>query len=281
MSRRTHHLVAAIALLAADCCSLRLPASLRTGTHLARHHHQRWRGPAMMVKGDTTGRGFGAQASPPPSPVSSKKRSKSTAAAAPSAADSPSLEDGNLAAEARGRQMLEQMRESAGSTVDPFSPLKKTATLTPAELEPLDPEAGVMPTEVSDRMLRRVVPFAGVPIVGGVLVFVGFWYANTQLQMDLPPTIVAYATQAMLVLSFAGITWGVMSTSWDEDAEQSLLGTENVMRNVNLMRGAEEERIAGAKEFAELQDAAKEGIIMNSAAAAKRAKEAAQREANQ
>ena len=34
--------------------------------------------------------------------------------------------------------------------------------------------------------------------------------------------------QAMLILSFAGITWGVLSTSWDEEVEGSLLGVELV-----------------------------------------------------
>ena len=48
-------------------------------------------------------------------------------------------------------------------------------------------------------------------------------FATTQLELDVPPTIVAYATQAMLLLSFGGITYGVMSTQLDEEAEQALL----------------------------------------------------------
>ena len=49
------------------------------------------------------------------------------------------------------------------------------------------------------RRQHGIIPFAGIPLVLGVVVFVGFWYANTQLERDLPPTIVAYATQALLL----------------------------------------------------------------------------------
>jgi len=126
-----------------------------------------------------------------------------------------------------------------------------------------------MPQVVSDRMLRRVVPFAGLPIFGAVVVFAGFYYANTQLELDLPPHSVAYITQALVLLSFAGITWGVMSTSWDEEVEGSWLGAEQVGRNFDLMRGGEAARREEARvEFAE-DDAAKDGVVMNRAQLAK------------
>ena len=107
----------------------------------------------------------------------------------------------------------------------------------------MDPTAGVMPEAVSNRMLSRVVPFASVGVVGAMLVFAAFYFLRTQLDLDVPPMVVAYASGAMLLLSFAGITYGVMSTSLDEDADQSLLGTENLQRNLNIMRGVEAERI--------------------------------------
>ena len=126
-----------------------------------------------------------------------------------------------------------------------------------------------MPEAVADRMLPRIVASAGIPIVLAVFVFIGFWFANTQLQMDLPPTIVAYATQALLLLSFAGITFGVMSTNLDEDADQSLLGTENLQRNIDVMRGAQNARISEAELDQEERDALADGVILSQAAAAK------------
>lgn len=126
----------------------------------------------------------------------------------------------------------------------------------------MDPTAGVMPEVVSQRMLRRVVPFAALPVFGGVLTFGAFYYANVQLELDVPPTIVAYATQALLLLSFAGITYGVMSTSWDEEVDGTLLGTENLKRNFDLMRGTESARQAEAKLANEEAEAEEEGILL-------------------
>ena len=80
----------------------------------------------------------------------------------------------------------------------------------------------------------------------------------------------AYATQAMLLLSFGGITYGVMSTNLEEDADQTLLGADNVKKNLNIMRGVEDERIAETKEFEEMLDAKDRGIVTSVAEAKKR-----------
>lgn len=218
------------------------------------------------------GKGFGSASTPPPK----KKKVKNAAAvaaraaaqrsaqgiaptptptASPSDPDDPSV----LTAEERGRRALEAMRRSSGS--DPSVQLKKPGmNLTPEELAP-EPDS-VMPPAVADRMLKRIIPFAALPVVGGVVLFGAFYYANVQMELDVPPTIVAYATQAMLLLSFAGITYGVMSTQLDEDAEQTALGVDNVKRNLDIMRGVEDERIAETKEYEDMLDAQKQGIIM-------------------
>jgi len=154
------------------------------------------------------------------------------------------------------------MRQDAGS--EPI--LKRDnvpMVLTEEELTPIDPTEGVMPEAVADRMLARIIPFALGPIVLGIFVFIGFFIANTQLNLDLPPQIVAYATQACLLLSFAGITFGVMSTELEEDAEQTMLGLDNVQKNVDNMRGVEDTRIMETKLDLEELDAAASGIMLN------------------
>jgi len=201
------------------------------------------------------------------------------------------------AAAARGRSALEAMRQAAGADPDEArrgrAALRQTA-YTAEEMSPVDPSAGVMPEVVSNRMLSRVVPFAGLPVFGSFLVFVGAYYANTQLDLDVPPQaparpafllpappsprhfsratpsplppprqVIAYATQACFALSFAGITWGVLSTSWDEETEGSLLGTEQVGRNVAMMRdGMARGRAAAEEENAEIE-AADDGVLMS------------------
>lgn len=220
--------------------------------------------------GSTTGRGFGGGGMATGKAGKDAKGSKASKSTAESSS-SPSVSmasavtgagvgNDRRGAEERGRAIMEQMRKDAGQPADPFK--KKGLALTPEELAPLDPTTGVMPEVVSQRMLKRVVPFAGLPVFGGLLTFVGFYYANTQLELDLPPQIVAFTTQALLLLSFAGITYGVMSTSWDENEEGSLLGWENVGPNIASMQGQEMDRIAEAKRDAEEFDAEKAGIRM-------------------
>jgi len=230
----------------------------------------RWR---CAADDSTTGKGFGSKKAGIER-VGKSKKSKKQQLAAPAApavvgADFDDADlGGRSAAEARGRQMMEQMRQEAGA--QPANPFKKKVTgpaLTPEELAPMDPTVGVMPEVVSQRMLRRVVPFAGLPVFGGIVTFAGFYYANTQLELDLPPQIVAYATQALLLLSFAGITYGVMSTSWDEDEEGSLLGFENVRPNMAAMQGTDMARMAEAKRDNEEAEAEEAGIAMGKRAA--------------
>ena len=89
-------------------------------------------------------------------------------------------------------------------------------------------------------------------------------------RMDLPPQIVAYATQACLLLSFAGITFGVMSTNLEEGGEQEMLGLGNVQKSLDNMRGVEDARIAETKMDIELDEALADGVILSQSAKDKR-----------
>ena len=220
-------------------------------------------------------KGFGSASAAAPKKKKKKKNSSvampsvaADASAPPPAAPTASATTTNESMEARGRAMLEQMRQEAGSA--PVSAKRDKMVLTEEELTPINPDEGVMPQEVADRMLARIIPFAAAPIVLAVFVFAGFWYANTQLMMDLPPQIVAYATQACLLLSFAGITFGVMSTNLEEGGEQQMLGLDNVQKSLDNMRGVEDARIAETKRDIELDDALADGVILSQAAKKKR-----------
>lgn len=223
---------------------------------------------AKSKRSATAGRGFGAPS--PQEPRSSKPTSSPPGvkavppSAQPTTLPSAAIDDSRTASEARGRAALDRLRQEGGSSASP--PTERKMVLTPEELEPVSPDAGVMPQAVSDRMLRRVVPFAGLPVAGSVVLFGGFWFANTQLGYDLPPSIVAYSTQALLLLSFAGITYGVMSTSWDEGDEGSLLGFTEAARNTKMALGDAKAAQAEAKAGYMEADAAAEGVYMSKAA---------------
>ena len=184
-----------------------------------------------------------------------------------------SRKDTKEAAEDRGRRLLEEMRAKDSLQRKEFGETNRKERIGPFVYEkdpsspieqPVDPTEGVMPEVVSNRIVQRVLVFAGVPIGLGVVSFVGFFIATTQLGVDILPQVVAYSTQALLLLSFAGISYGVLSASWDEEKEGSKLGWENVGPNIAAMRGQEDARIAEARRDAEEADAAAAGILMGS-----------------
>mmetsp|Transcript_19159 Transcript_19159/g.39453 ORF Transcript_19159/g.39453 Transcript_19159/m.39453 type:complete len:224 (+) Transcript_19159:71-742(+) len=82
-----------------------------------------------------------------------------------------------------------------------------------------NPTAGVIPDKVAKRMLFRMLPLAMTPIVGGVSLFVYFYLSATKGDVEFQPTVVAYATTVPWLLGLAGLTFGILSSSWDEDVE--------------------------------------------------------------
>eukprot|EP00752_Nemacystus_decipiens_P001898 g1828.t1 len=101
-----------------------------------------------------------------------------------------------------------------------------------------DPDAGSIPQVVADRMLSRMVPFFLLPALGGVGVFVAVYVLSHKYDYTIPAYIVAYATQAPFFVALSGITYAILSASWDEDREGSFFGFDEAKRNFgNIMEG--------------------------------------------
>lgn len=105
------------------------------------------------------------------------------------------------------------------------------------------PEAAVIPEKVAQRMGKRMLPFVGIPIFGTMGSFVGFWYMATYRDMEYQPALVAATSIALLVVGLLGITYSIMSSSWDPDREGSFLGTEEFATNLeNIKTGLSRSR---------------------------------------
>jgi hypothetical protein len=92
-------------------------------------------------------------------PASNSGGSTSGRKAAAAGAD-----DGDELAFARGQRALEAMRHEAGedpAVTKAARAARRREAYTAEEMAPADPYAGVMPERVSNRMIKRVVPFAG------------------------------------------------------------------------------------------------------------------------
>eukprot|EP00536_Pseudo-nitzschia_multiseries_P012619 jgi/Psemu1/244743/estExt_Genewise1.C_4920034 len=97
-------------------------------------------------------------------------------------------------------------------------------------------EAAVIPEKVAQRMGKRMLPFVGIPLFGSMGAFAGFWYMATYRDMEFQPVLVAGTTIALLLIGLVGITYSMMSASWDPEREGSVLGTDEFSRNIENIK---------------------------------------------
>ena len=84
---------------------------------------------------------------------------------------------------------------------------------------------------VNDRMLRRIIAFCGVPTFTGFGLFPLFYYLKVVQKLEVP-MIAVYGVQSLVFGGgLFGITYGIMSASWDPRVEGSLLGVEQFKKN--------------------------------------------------
>jgi len=99
-----------------------------------------------------------------------------------------------------------------------------------------DTSAAVIPERVAQRMGKRMVPFVGIPLFGSVATFIAFYYLATQKDMEFQPAVVATTSFAFLAVGLLGITYSVVSTSWDDDREGSVLGGDEFQKNLGSIQ---------------------------------------------
>lgn len=80
-----------------------------------------------------------------------------------------------------------------------------------------------IPQAVSQRMLRRIAVFSGMPIALGLGIFFLSYYLMSRQIVALPHVAVLLVTMGCFGLSVLGVTYGVLSASWD-DEPGSLVG---------------------------------------------------------
>ena len=92
-----------------------------------------------------------------------------------------------------------------------------------------------VPQIVTDRMLSRVVRFSGIPMVLGFTTGPTYYYfAKINTQEWLEPWMF-FASTATFGLAFVGITYGVLSASWDPSREGSALGVDEFKMNIPIL----------------------------------------------
>jgi Photosynthesis affected mutant 68 len=88
-----------------------------------------------------------------------------------------------------------------------------------------------IPEVVSKRMAKRMAIFCGIPSLMGLLSFPISYFALFQNGIELPNVAVLLASLGGLGLGVLGLSYGVLSASWDEALPGSKLGWQEFTLN--------------------------------------------------
>ncbi|MBK1986825.1 PAM68 family protein [Sphaerospermopsis aphanizomenoides BCCUSP55] len=100
---------------------------------------------------------------------------------------------------------------------------------------PFSKEEMAIPEVVSQRMMRRVAAFCGIPTTLGIASLVASYLLVIYAHIQLPPIAVLLVNMGFFGLGVLGITYGVLSASWDEERPGNLLGLSEFGTNWGRM----------------------------------------------
>jgi hypothetical protein len=113
------------------------------------------------------------------------------------------------------------------------------ASATPvAKSRPAATDSGTIPAVISQRMGRRVALFSGIPTGLGVLTFFVSYLVVTQDWVKLPNVAVLLVSMGWFGLGVVGLSYGALSTCWDEDRVGTRLGMAEFKTNFGRLTDA-------------------------------------------
>eukprot|EP00249_Psilotum_nudum_P001049 c13331_g1_i1 orf=92-760(+) len=113
----------------------------------------------------------------------------------------------------------------------PTFPKEKTGYDDDRKDEGEEEEDDLVPEVITNRMLGRMGFTVGIPLAVGFLFFPFFYYLKVVLKLDVPEWLPLSTSIVMFSIAGLGITYGVVSTSWDPLREGSRLGWKEARAN--------------------------------------------------
>lgn len=95
----------------------------------------------------------------------------------------------------------------------------------------------VIPDAVANRMARRIAIATGFPTIAGMGVFIASYLLVSRHILDIPPSATLLASGGCFLLGLVGLSYGVLSASWEE-APGSLLGSEQIPVNLSRLKAS-------------------------------------------
>ena len=120
-------------------------------------------------------------------------------------------------------------RTSGGGGLGPQPPASLNKTRAKAQQ--------TIPDYVANRMARRVAVATGIPSILGMSTFVASYLLVSKGVLDIPPGITLVTSGGFFLLGLVGLSYGVLSASWEPGAG-SLLGLEQMGLNISRLRSS-------------------------------------------
>jgi hypothetical protein len=95
-----------------------------------------------------------------------------------------------------------------------------------------------IPEAVSQRMVRRMAYFCGIPTFLGISTFIASYQIVTRDLFPLPTSAVLLISLGFFGLGVAGLSYGALSASWDEMSAGSLIGWAEFRTNLGRITQA-------------------------------------------
>jgi hypothetical protein len=89
-----------------------------------------------------------------------------------------------------------------------------------------------VPPIVSERMGKRMLYAASVPLTFFVLLFGSLFVAKFQFDITFMPSVVAYSSLLLIFCTMAALSYGILSASWDVEDEGSFWGWKEFRINI-------------------------------------------------
>lgn len=120
------------------------------------------------------------------------------------------------------RLPFEPKNQKKGRSVSKSPP--DSATPTATAVAPAANASAPIPQVVSRRMTRRMAVFSGLPTLLGLLTFPCFYVVVKNEWFEVPNVLVVLVSMGFFGLGVLGLSYGVLSASWDEEQSGTKLG---------------------------------------------------------
>ncbi|KAL5794636.1 hypothetical protein ACOSP7_003230 [Xanthoceras sorbifolium] len=92
-------------------------------------------------------------------------------------------------------------------------------------------EEGIIPEIVTNRMISRMGFTVGIPLFMGLLFFPFFYYLKVVQKINVPYWVPFIISSVFFGTALLGVSYGIVSSSWDPMREGSLLGWNEAQKN--------------------------------------------------